>query len=100
MAALEYISEERRGGRAKYVEADQLIRQLPYIKLDPDSVPLSGSTFYLMDNGAQVVEIQLTESPVQVSCRFTLCHPPSVDSVFLGLIRELMRRLGMEARIC
>src|SRR5439155_19559741 len=34
------------------------------------------------------------------SCRFTLCHPPSVDSAFLGVVRELMFRLGMEAKIC
>jgi len=35
-----------------------------------------------------------------VSCRFTLCHPESIDSVFLALVGELMSRLGMEARIC
>ena len=42
----------------------------------------------------------MADSPVKVSCRFTLCHPPSVDAALLGLVGELQRRLGMEAIIC
>jgi hypothetical protein len=40
------------------------------------------------------------DAPVKVSCRFTLCQPASVDVVFLGVVRELMGRLGMNATIC
>jgi hypothetical protein len=96
----EHFRVELRGGRAKYFEADETIRQLPYIKLDHDSIPLPGSTFYVMDDGAHVIELELMDSPIRLSCRFTLCHPPSVDSAFLDLVRELLGRLGMEAKIC
>jgi hypothetical protein len=91
---------ELRGGSANYREADEVVRKLPHIKPDPDSVRVEGSTLYVMDDGRHAIEIELMDSPVRLSCRFTLCHPPSVDAVFLGLIRELMTRLGMEAKIC
>lgn len=91
---------ELRGGRANYPEAMEAIRKRPHVKLDPQSPPMKGSTFYVVDDGQHVIEVELKDAPVRVSCRFTLCHPPSVDSVFLDLLRELMLRLVMEAWIC
>ena len=41
------------------------------------------------------IELELTPEPLAISCRFTLCHPPSVDDAFLNVLRHLMRRLGM-----
>ncbi len=91
---------ELRGGRAKYPETDETLRKHPHVKLDQHSVPTKGSKFYIRDDGQHVIEVELMESPVKLSCRFTLCHPPSVDSVFLNFLRELMANLGMEAKIC
>src|ERR1700724_1889073 len=91
---------ELRGGPATYGEADEVIRQLLHVKPYMESFPMQGSTYYLIDDGQHVIELELMDSPVHISCRFTLCHPPSVDSAFLGLLRELMLRLGMEAKIC
>src|SRR5205807_4413129 len=91
---------ELRGGRARWHEADEAIRNLPCVKPDQQSVPMQGSAFYVVDDGHHAIELELLDSPVRVSCRFTLCHPPSVDSAFLGLVRELMLRLGMQAKIC
>jgi len=54
----------------------------------------------VLDDRRRVIEIELMDSPVRLSCRFTLCHPPSVDAAFLGLVREMMTRLGMEVKIC
>jgi hypothetical protein len=90
---------ELRGGRAKYGVADEAVQKLPHIKPDQHSGPMEGSTFYILDDGQHVIEIELMDAPVRLSCRFTLCHPPSVDSVFLALLRELMIQLGMEAKI-
>src|SRR5438128_10385699 len=61
---------------------------------------MQGLTFYVFDDGQHSIELELMDSPVRLSCRFTLCHPASVDSVFVGLVRDLMIRLGMEAKIC
>lgn len=91
---------ELRGGRAGLSEADEVVRMLAHIKPDPDAVAMRGSTYYLLDDGRHAIEIELTDSPVRLSCRFTLCHPPSVVPAFLNLVRELMARLGMDARIC
>jgi hypothetical protein len=91
---------ELRGGRAADGEADAAVRKLPHVKPDRDSVPTPGSTFYVLDDGRHVIEVEVMSSPMRLSCRFTLCHPPSVDTAFLGLVRDLMTLLGMEVRIC
>src|SRR3954453_18451123 len=91
---------ELRGGKANNREADEAVRKLPHLKPDQHSVPMKGSTFYVMDDGLHAIELELMDAPVRLSCRFTLCHPPSVDLAFLNLLRELMLRLGMEAKIC
>jgi hypothetical protein len=91
---------ELRSGPATHAQVDESVRQLPNVKPDPESIRLPGSTYYTVEDEAHVIELEVADSPVRVSCRFTLCHPPSVDAAFLRLVRELMVRLGMEARIC
>lgn len=91
---------ELHGGTANYEEANAAIEKLPHIKPDPHSLPMRGSTFYVFDDGRHAIELELMNSPVRLSCRFTLCHPPAVDAVFLDLALDLMGRLKMEARIC
>lgn len=91
---------ELRGDRTNYTQAKQTIRKHPYVKLDQQPPAIEGSTFFVVEDGPHVIEVELKDAPVRVSCRFTLCHPPTVDSVFLDLIREQMLRLGMEASIC
>src|SRR3954463_9065987 len=91
---------ELHGGSASYGDADTAVRELPHVRPDRHSVPLPGSTYYLFDDGRHVFELELKDSPVRLSCRFTLCHPPSVDAALLGLMRDLMARLGTEVTIC
>jgi hypothetical protein len=91
---------ELRGGGKDYREANEVVQKLAHIRLDQDSSPMQGSTFYVFDDGRHAIELELKDAPVRLSCRFTLCHPPSVDSAFLNLLRELLRQLGMEATIC
>jgi hypothetical protein len=91
---------ELRGGSATNREANEAVRALPNVHTDPHSVPIHGSTYYLAADEEHVVEIELIDSPVRLSCRFTLCHPPSVDSFFLGVVQDLLARLGMHAKIC
>src|ERR1700722_236941 len=89
-----------REGTVSYAEAEEMIRQHPHVRPDRDAVPLQGSTCYVMDDGAHAIELELMDAPVHMSCRFTLCHPPSVDAAFLDLVRQLMDRLGLKANIC
>jgi hypothetical protein len=91
---------ELRGGKANYAQADEAIQELPHIRPDQHSLSTRGSRFYLYEDGQHAIELAVLDASVRVSCRFTLCHPPSVDAVFLGLVRDLMARLGMEAKIC
>jgi hypothetical protein len=89
---------ELRGGQANYPEANEVVRKRLHVKLDQQSPPIKGSTFYVVDDGRHIIEVELKDAPVRVSCRFALCHPTSVDSVFLELVRDLMIRLGNHSR--
>jgi hypothetical protein len=91
---------ELRGGQATYREVDEAVQQFPHARPDRQSLPMKGSAYYLIEDGLHVLEVEVVDVPVKVSCRFTLCHPESVDLVFLGVLRGLMGRLGMEAKIC
>jgi hypothetical protein len=91
---------ELRGGRASLHEAETAIRQVPFSRPDNESLPTAGSTHYVIDDSRHVIEIELRDAPVRVSCRFTLCHPLSIDEAFLGVIHDLMTRLQMQASIC
>ncbi len=89
-----------RGGQAKCRDADEAVRHLPHAHPDPESISTKGSTYYLIEDGEHVIEVEVMDVPVKVSCRFTLCHPASVDLVFLDLLRRLMSCLEMDAMIC
>ena len=91
---------ELRGTMATLSQVTETVRQLPDTKPDPDSIASRGSTYYTVEDGYHVIEVEVADSPVRVSCRFTLCHPPSINAAFLDLVRELMTRLGMDAKIC
>lgn len=91
---------ELRGGQATRLEAAEVVRTLPHVTLDTKAILTQGSTCYRMDDGQHVIEIELLDAPVRLSCRFTLCHEASVDSAFLSLLGTLMAGLVMEARIC
>lgn len=91
---------ELRGGPATHAQADEAVRQLSHAKPDHEALATPGSTYYTLEDGMHVIEVEIAASPLRVSCRFTLCHPPSVDSALLGLVRELMTCLGMQVRIC
>jgi hypothetical protein len=91
---------ELRGERANYQEVNEAVRKFPNSQPDLHSISMTGSTYYVINDGRHVIEVEVMDSPVKLSCRFTLCHPPSVDAAFLGVVRELMMRLGLQARVC
>jgi hypothetical protein len=55
-------------------------------------------------DGKHVVEFEVLSArgraPARVSMRFTLCHPDSVDRVFLEIATNLMTRQSLSASIC
>lgn len=77
---------ELRGGSATSAQVDELIRRLPQAKPDPEAIASRGSTFYTLEDGLHVIEVEVVAVPVKVSCRFTMCHPPSIDSAFLSVV--------------
>lgn len=66
---------------------------------DNDSIVLKGSAYFLRRDGRHVIEMEISGSPAEISCRFTLCHPASVDAAFLAWVKELMESFQMRVRI-
>jgi hypothetical protein len=91
---------ELRGGTASIAEADSVVREYPFTHRDTESIGSKTSGFYTVDDGSHIIEIEVANNPVKLSCRFTLCHPSSVDAAFLNLIRDLQSRLAMNAFVC
>lgn len=86
-----------RAGAAGFSDAVDAIRGRPYARPDWGQ-PAADASCFVIDDGRHLVEVEVSAAPVRVSCRFTLCNPPTVDNVFIALLRSLMERFGMEAR--
>ena len=89
-----------RGGNGTPQEVDEAIAAMEHVVNDDDSAFVSGSNYYLLNDGQHAIEMELVPEPLRLSCRFTLCHPPSVDAAFLELVRRFMQMFGMQATIC
>ncbi len=98
--SFETFRVELRGGASSFAQVDGLIRQLPHTIADVEPIASGDSSYYTVKDGNHTIEVEVAPSPVRVSCRFTLSHPPSVDAALLSLVRELTVRLGMDAFVC
>ncbi len=87
------------GGPATPAQAIEVIAGMPHARPGKGFYGMSGYSSFILDDGSSVFELLVAEKPFDISCRFTLCHPPSVDSAFLALMRELMIRLGVSAEL-
>jgi hypothetical protein len=85
------------GGRVTADEAIRVIDSLDGVSREDGFT--TGSTYFLARDGRHAIELELMHTPVWLSCRFTLCHPPSVDSAFLQCVKQLMEKLDMRVEI-
>lgn len=62
----------------------------------------TNDSYYVFQDGRHVIEFELADRSeyVQVSVRFALCHPASVDEVFIDLTTAFIRKFDMTATIC
>ena len=70
---------------------------------DIEQSPLSDAcSYYVYRDGLHVIEYELLQDhgSCQVTMRFALCHPSSVDSIFIQQAIDLMKHFNMEATIC
>lgn len=93
------IEDYRVSLRSRAAPADDVrewIRRQP--NTTPDDGMLShGNDYFRIDDGDHVLEVEVSKAdPVEVSVRFALCNPPSVEPAFLSLVRQLVTTFGME----
>jgi hypothetical protein len=88
------------GGTKTSSEAISAIRSLGNAVPDDESMMMPGSAYFLLKDGRHAIEMEVMDAPMRISCRFTLCHPSSVDAVFFDLARRLMALLDMRVTIC
>lgn len=85
-------------GTGTYADAERALHARGIIP-DAKALTTAGSACFLYVDQGHVVEVELSRMPLCISCRFTLCHPPSIISCFLKLLHELMTQLGWQATI-
>jgi hypothetical protein len=78
---------------------------LSVIGAQPDptqSVPSGSDQHFVIRDGRHVIEFELAQRGRfgQLSVRFAICHPASVDDVFVSIITSLIAQLRMTATIC
>ena len=88
------------GGETATQDALDVIEGLQGVTRDGESEWTPESRCYLYRDGQHAIELEVLGSPERVSCRFTLCHPASVDVVFVDFVRKLMKSLRMQVQIC
>jgi hypothetical protein len=76
----------------------EAIRALPGVTDDPDGGFLPGE-YFRVRHDRHVIELHLSEHPPSLSVRFPLANPPSVDEVFMAVVRHLMTHAGLRARV-
>lgn len=94
---IESFQVEIRGDSATFADAVAAVRALP--NANPDSGFCPGSEYYTAGERGHVIELEVSLDPVRISCRFTLCHPSSINDAFYHVVHELMARLGMRVLI-
>ncbi len=88
-----------KGGSRTADDAIQAIAGLENILPDKESAWMRGEHYFLFKDGRHAIEMEVMDAPPRISCRFTLCHPPSVDAAFFELARRIMEMLDMQVTI-
>lgn len=78
---------------------------ISFLSAQPDSTqsaPSGSDQHFVFRDGRHVIEFELTQRGRfgQLSVRFAICHPASVDDVFVSIVTSLMAQLQMTATIC
>ena len=70
---------------------------------DPEQYRLRDAySHYVFRDGQHVIEYELLQDhgSCDVTMRFALCHPSSVDTIFIQQASNLMKQFAMQATIC
>lgn len=64
------------------------------------NIAMLGDLTYEYSDGEHVVEFELRASEkLELSIRFALCNPASVDSVFIALVEEISDRFDLNVQV-
>lgn len=97
---IESFRVELTGTKLPASEVVKSLLEVEGIAWDEQGTFLPHQKCFLVRRHNMVVELEMSEQPVVLSCRITLCHPRSADDVFIQLIRELMAHLAMIIVTC
>ena len=69
---------------------------------DHQSRPSGNDEYFVLRDGRHVVEFELAKrgEVCELSIRFAICHPKSIDDVFVSIVTSLIKQLQMTATIC
>ncbi len=91
------------GNQSDLDEVIHYSRRMFGIALDLDQSPLSSAySHYVYRDDLHIIEFEFFQASgyYEVSIRFALCSPTSIDQVFIAQALELMRSFNLTATIC
>lgn len=87
-----------RGAQSDFAGAAAAVERLPGSR--PGSGFLTGPRYFEIVRPEAFVEIEVSDAPVSVSCRYALCNPPEADDTVLAIVRQLSTELDMGVTVC
>lgn len=76
------------------------LKQFIDVSPNPGASMTGNSTCWVLHDGQHKLEAELRSNPSEISLRFAMCNPRSIDRVFLQLIRATMQQDRVLMRFC
>ncbi len=86
--------------QASFSEAVDAIMDIENAAREEDAEFTTTEKCFLIRGDDHAIELEVMGEPASISCRFTLCHPATIDDAFLAHMRDLMEKLDMRVKIC
>ena len=73
-----------------------VLNGIPGVRPDPGAAQVATDAYFMYESDFHLIELEARQDAnrVTLSLRFSLCHPPSVDDVYVELILRLSELLN------
>ncbi len=90
------------GKNKEFNETIQFIKSCQNVFVDYDTKQISNEQYYIFDDSKHIIELEISQREaniIKISCRFAVCHPISIDNVFIELIIIIAKKLKSKIEI-
>jgi len=96
------VSITYNGKSNEFNELNQYLKSYQNIIADYKTKQISNEHYYIFNDGKYIIEFEVSlreMNLIKISCRFAVCHPASIDSLFEKLIMAIAKKLKAKIEI-